>query len=323
MKVYTRTGDKGETSLFSRQRVTKDHIRVEAYGTVDEANAAIGLARALLGNRRWAEMLKAVQRRLVGVNADLATAGEPVQGAWLTGEEHVAELEKLIDELEQVRIPQPYFVAPGDCPAGAALDLARTVVRRAERCVVRLRKAETIAATALVYLNRLSDLLYVLARCVEQEELVATITKRVQSVLGGDSMTTGDSILAKAKRAIEAAEGKAREIGVPMVIAVVDQGGNLVAQHRMDGALLASIAISRDKAYSAVALKMTTEQAAALAQPGQSLYGLNTTDGCRLVVFGGGLPLLEDGAVVGGLGVSGGAVEEDIRVANAGVAAWR
>jgi uncharacterized protein GlcG (DUF336 family) len=97
-------------------------------------------------------------------------------------------------------------------------------------------------------------------------------------------------MLEKAKRAIEAAEGKAREIGVPMVIAVVDQGGNLVAQHRMDGALLASIAISRDKAYSAVALKMSTEQAGTLAQPGQMLYGLNTTDGCRMVVFGGGCP---------------------------------
>jgi ATP:cob(I)alamin adenosyltransferase len=320
MKVYTRTGDKGETSLFSRQRVTKDHLRVEAYGTVDEANAAIGLARALLGNRQWAEKLRAIQRQLVGVNADLATAGDPARGAWLTADRHIAELEGLIDELEKVRIPQPYFVAPGDCPAGAALDLARTVVRRAERCVVRLRNAEAIAETTLVYLNRLSDLLYVMARCVEQEELVATITRRVQSVLEGDIVS---SILEKAKRAVEAAEGKAREIGVPMVIAVVDQGGNLVAQHRMDGALLASIAISRDKAYSAVALKMTTEQAAALAQPGQSLYGLNTTDGCRLVVFGGGLPIVEGGAVIGGLGVSGGSVEDDIRVATAGLAAWR
>lgn len=320
MKVYTRTGDKGETSLFSRQRVTKDHIRVEAYGTVDEANAAIGLARALLGARHWAEKLRTIQQQLVGVNADLATAGEPVRGEWMTTDRHVAELEGLIDELEQVRIPQPYFVAPGDCPAGSALDLARTVVRRAERCVVRLSNSEAIAETTLVYLNRLSDLLYVMARCVEQEELVATITRRVQSILGGGSVST---MLEKAKRAIEAAEGKAREIGVPMVIAVVDQGGNLVAQHRMDGALLASIAISRDKAYSAVALKMSTEQAGTLAQPGQMLYGLNTTDGCRMVVFGGGLPITEGGAVIGGLGVSGGSVEDDILVANAGLAAWR
>ncbi|MDT8899688.1 cob(I)yrinic acid a,c-diamide adenosyltransferase [Anaeroselena agilis] len=323
MKVYTRTGDKGETSLFSRQRVTKDNIRVEAYGTVDEANAAIGLARALLGNRPWAERLQAIQRQLVGVNADLATAGEPMRGAWLTTDRDVAALEGLIDELERVRIPQPHFVTPGDCPAGAALDLARTMVRRAERCVVRLRKAEAIAETTLVYLNRLSDLLFVMARCVEQEELIALITRRVQSILGGDSMTARDSILEKAKRAIDAAESKAAEIGVPMVIAIVDQGGNLVAQHRMDGALLASISIALDKAYTATALKMTTEQAAALAQPGQMLYGINTTDGGRMVVFGGGLPIVADGVVVGGLGVSGGSVEDDIRVANAGLAAWR
>lgn len=136
-------------------------------------------------------------------------------------------------------------------------------------------------------------------------------------------MVSQASVLEKAKQAVAAAEAKAREIGVPMVVAVVDQGGNLVAQHRMDGALLASISIALDKAYTAVALKMPTEQAAALAQPGQQLYGLNTTVGGRMVVFGGGLPIVEDGVVIGGFGVSGGSVAEDVTVAEAGMAAWR
>ncbi|SMC97586.1 GlcG/HbpS family heme-binding protein [Sporomusa malonica] len=129
--------------------------------------------------------------------------------------------------------------------------------------------------------------------------------------------------LERAKKMIAAAEIKAAEIGVPMVITVVDEGGNMIAQHRMDGALLASIAISRDKAYTSVALKMSTETAASVAQPGQSLYGINTTDGGRLVIFGGGLPIVVKQNVIGGIGVSGGSVEQDVAVVNAGLAAWK
>jgi len=132
-----------------------------------------------------------------------------------------------------------------------------------------------------------------------------------------------DFLLSKAKIMLEAAERKAMEIGVPMVIAVVDMGGNLVAQHRMNGSLLASVSISLDKAYTAAALKMPTHEAAALVVPGQALFGLNTTVGGRLVVFGGGFPILENGTMIGGLGVSGGSVEEDMNVATAGLAALR
>ena len=128
--------------------------------------------------------------------------------------------------------------------------------------------------------------------------------------------------LDKAKKMISAAEQKALEIACPMVITVVDEGGNMVAQHRMDGALLASVDISHGKAYTAVALKMSTEKLASLTQPGQMLFGINTTDGGRLVIFGGGLPIIENGQVVGGIGVSGGSVEQDVTVVTAGLAAW-
>lgn len=123
--------------------------------------------------------------------------------------------------------------------------------------------------------------------------------------------------LAKAKKIIAAAESKATEIGVPMVISVVDEGANLIAEHRMDGALIASISISRDKAYTAVALKISTEDLANLTQPGQSLFGIHTTDGGHIVIFGGGVPILEHGKVIGGIGVSGGTVSQDIEVVNA------
>ena len=127
--------------------------------------------------------------------------------------------------------------------------------------------------------------------------------------------------LDKAKKMISAAEKKSVEINVPMVITVVDEGGNLIAQERMDGALLASIAISRGKAYTAVALKMPTETLAGLTQPTQPLFGINTIDD-KIVIFGGGLPIVENGRIVGGIGVSGGSVEEDISVVTAGLSAW-
>lgn len=121
--------------------------------------------------------------------------------------------------------------------------------------------------------------------------------------------------LEKALEIIEAAKSKAKEIGVPMVIAVVDAGGNLVAQQRMDDALLVSIDISLNKAYTAVALKMPSHQLAGLSQSGQPLFGIHNAAGGRIVIFGGGYPIESDGRLIGGLGVSGGSVEDDMKCA--------
>lgn len=322
MKVYTKTGDEGQTSLLSKQRVFKDHARVEAYGTVDEANAAMGLGKSLITNLPWAvEIIQHIQVELISLNADLATENLAVADYRIT-QDHVTRLESIIDSLEQKRIPQPYFVTPGTCSASAALDLARTMVRRAERCVVRLKRTEKVTPPVSLYLNRLSDVLFVLARCVEQEELIAEVKNKVLLALESKK-TTGEeqgNVLNKAKKMIALAEQKAMDIGVPMVIAVVDVGGNLVAQHRMDGALLASVSLALDKAYTAVALKMPTHEVAPLVTPGNPLFGLHTANGGRLIAFGGGFPIIVNGNIVGGLGVSGGAVDEDMIVAKAGLA---
>lgn len=116
---------------------------------------------------------------------------------------------------------------------------------------------------------------------------------------------------------IAAAKKKAEEIGVPMVIAVVDAGGNTIALQRMDDALLVSINIAINKAYTAVALKMPTDELAKVAQPGGALFGIHTTDGCRIVIFGGGFPVKRGDEIIGGIGVSGGSVEEDTACAMA------
>ena len=129
--------------------------------------------------------------------------------------------------------------------------------------------------------------------------------------------------LATAKQLIEAAEQTAAEdVGQPMVITVANSEGNLIAQHRMDDAWLASVSISRNKAYTAAALDMPTHDLAEASEPGNSLYGLQTTDDNNIVIFGGGYPLTRDGEVVGAIGASGGEVSQDREVAEAGVERW-
>lgn len=126
-----------------------------------------------------------------------------------------------------------------------------------------------------------------------------------------------------AKELIESAEKKANEINVPMVISVVDEGGNFIASHRMDDALLVSVELAQNKAWTSVAMKMTTESLTQVAANGKELYGINTTNNGRVVVFGGGIPLYNNSRIIGAVGVSGGSVEEDILVAQSAVNALK
>ena len=128
--------------------------------------------------------------------------------------------------------------------------------------------------------------------------------------------------LEEAQRIISAAEYKAQQMGQPMNIAVMDAGRNLVAFQRMDGAWVASIDIAIDKAFTSAGRGLTTRKIGEMAQPGQPLFGINTTNGGRIVIFAGGIPLMRDGEVVGAVGVSGGTPDEDHEVAEAGVAAF-
>ncbi len=128
--------------------------------------------------------------------------------------------------------------------------------------------------------------------------------------------------LEEAQRIISAAKQKAQEIGQPMNLAVMDAGRNLKAFERMDGAWVASIDIAIDKAFTSAGRGLSTKDIGEMAQPGQPLFGINTTNGGRIVIFAGGLPLVRDGEVVGAIGVSGGTVDQDQEVAEAGVAAF-
>jgi cob(I)alamin adenosyltransferase len=166
MKIYTKTGDDGTTGLLGGVRVPKHDARVAAYGDVDEANAVVGTAAAL-GDRALARLLNGVQKDLFAIGARLADPTREVvarraKAAVTAG--HVRRLERAIDARERELPPLRSFVLPGGCPVAAALHQARTVVRRAERSVVALAQAAAVEPGIVVYLNRLSDLLFVLAR---------------------------------------------------------------------------------------------------------------------------------------------------------------
>ncbi len=171
-KIYTKTGDDGDTGLFGGGRVSKAHVRVEAYGAVDELNSVIGWALTHPGDG-ISEKLQTVQADLFTIGAQLATPAEtrgrrPVLP--VLPESRIGELESWIDSLELGLPELTTFILPGGSPAGAALHLARTVCRRAERRVVALHELESIEASTITYLNRLSDLLFVLARHVNQRD---------------------------------------------------------------------------------------------------------------------------------------------------------
>ena len=173
MKIYTRTGDQGTTALFGGDRVTKSHPRIEAYGTVDEVNSAVGLARSLLrgepGEDRLDPVLARLQADLFVLGADLATpsAAKPTVPRMEAG--HAERLEREIDRFDEALLPLKHFILPGGTSAAAALHLARTVCRRAERLAVAAAGLEALNEHAVTYLNRLSDLLFVLARWANRE----------------------------------------------------------------------------------------------------------------------------------------------------------
>ena len=168
MKIYTKTGDEGETSLFAGGRVSKDAARVEAYGTVDELNACLGMICAQLANDDVLECLRRIQTELFDLGADLATpmSAQTRKEIPRAHEAQTLRLEDWIDRYSEELEPLTQFILPSGSLPGSTLHFARTVCRRAERLVVTLSREEGINAELIRYLNRLSDLLFVLARVV-------------------------------------------------------------------------------------------------------------------------------------------------------------
>lgn len=322
MKVYTKNGDAGITSLVHTRNVSKSDDRIQFVGTTDELNSQIGLVKSQMTDGQTRAFLEEIQNTLMTIMAGVA---DPFNQKYKLKEESVSVLEQEIDRLEGLFNRTQGFVLPGENPLSAQIDIARTVARRAERALAAVSIKFGTDTGAKKYMNRLADYLYILARYTDDQaadnkmsaqstpgsaEASQVSEALVQEVLKRMGMP-GRITLEAAKRLIQKVEEEAARRGKKAVIAVCNPEGNPVAVHVMDGAFLVSFDVAVKKAYTSVAVKMSTMELSALAQPGQTFYGLDKMDGGKIVIFGGGVPLKVNDTIIGGLGISGGTAEED------------
>lgn len=309
MELYTKKGDGGRASTITRMNIPKNSPIFELLGTLDEFTSALGVAKRK-APASLAPLLEEIQGNVIALNGELAGGQK-----FATGEK-VRQLEAAIDSLMENVPPFSGFILPGGSEGGAALDLARAVARRAERCAVAASQTGGVNRDVLAWMNRLSDLLYALARVCDRTTPAPSPAPAAPVMA---SSLTADGFCDQAAALCRALRLRAREQGFRVVAAVCDAGGNAVALQRDDDAYIASVDVASNKAFTAVSLKMTTEQVGRLAQPGAPLYGVQHTNQGRIVIFGGGAPLMRGGVIVGGLGVSGGSAEQDTALCDYGV----
>lgn len=321
MKIYTKHGDAGTTSLVHAKNIAKSDDRIEALGVMDELTSHLGMLKIQLSDE--AVFIEEIQQILVTAMAGIADSHNM---KYKLKDDAVNLLEKEIDRIsELIDIPKEMIV-PGKNSKSAQIDIARTVARRAERSLSQVSIKYGTDGGVKRFLNRLSDYLFVLARYYEKSvtkpeiqstDLEGAITMEanhteeelIQKVLM--RMGQGRMNLELSKKLIEKVEQEAVRRGKRAVIAICGPDGNPIAVHVMDGAFLVSFDVAVKKAYTSVAVKMSTMELSKLAQPGQTFYGVDKMDNGKIVIFGGGVPLICNGNIIGGLGISGGTGEED------------
>lgn len=328
MAIYTRTGDAGSTALFTGQRVSKTHPRVEAYGTLDELNAALSLCICAIHSEQHRTLLEAIQQQIFWFSAELASESEqPSASQRYISTEEIAALEAAIDTAMGRVAPLRSFILPGRCEAAARLHFARTLARRAERRLVELATDVTIRHVLMRYINRLSDCLYALARAEDhdahQSAIIREVTKRylAAGLSPAEKESTMSLSFSDLHQLTRSAVTRAQELNIPVVISIVDANGTETVTWRMPDALLVSSELAPKKAWTAVAMKTATHELASAVQPGAPLYGLESHMQGKVVTFGGGYALWRDGKLIGGLGISGGSVEQDMDIAQVAIAA--
>lgn len=320
-KIFTKTGDRGRTTLKGMTNVPKTDSRICLLGTIDELSSHLGLIKAESCDNRQKEVLEEIQKTLMTIMAGIADA---FNSQFRLLKDSVEVLEKEIETIEGLFPRKHEFVLPGASAYSAHWDIARTVARRAERSLWEAAKSHSIDKTAREYMNRLSDFLYVSARFLDYksekqiEESRQTVEETVKRILQEQTIYGNKSriSLREAKALMDKTEAFAKSKNKNAVISICGPEGNMIAVHTMEDAYLASFDISIKKAYTSVAVKMSTMELSRLAQPGQTFYGIEGTDGGRIVILGGGIPLRFRGKIIGGLGVSGGSAEEDHEIAS-------
>lgn len=341
MSIYTKRGDRGITDMAHAGNISKSDDRIRLMGEADELNSHIELVKSMLRQSEILQLLERIQK-----NLDLIAAGvsNPYDRDCKVSEKETAVLEAETDKLEALcEKPVPEKLT-GKSRLAAEIDIARTVARRTERCLAQVSVKFGADIESKRFLNRLSDYLYILARYIEYysdlsvelsddntdalpepsdsntdvlkktADINEAVIQEVLKRMGIQSRITLDT----AKKLIERLEQEAVRRGQRAVIAVCNPEGNPVAVHVMDGAFLVSFDVAMKKAYTAVAVKMSTMELSKIAQPGGTFYGVDKLDGGKIVIFGGGIPLKSGNTIIGGLGISGGTGEEDHSLAEYG-----
>ena len=340
MSIYTKNGDKGTTNLVHTKNVSKSDDRIQLEGTIDELTSHIGVVKTMISDGDTIRFLEKIQENLVKVTAGVA---DPYNREYKINDDKTELLEEEIDRLEGLFHCPKDSVLPGACPLSAQIDVTRSVARRAERALAAVSVKFGTDSGSKKYMNRLADYLYVLARYadasmsgkglsgaadheapkekaqpsggVSSDSVDEAVIQAVLRRLGVSGRITLDG----AKKLIEKIEQEALRRGKRAVIAVCGPDGNPIAVHVMDGAFLVSFDVALKKAYTSVAVKMSTMELSALAQPGGTFYGVDKMDGGKIVIFGGGVPLKSEDTIIGGLGISGGTGEEDHSLAEYGL----
>lgn len=328
MAIYTRTGDAGTTALFTGQRVSKTHPRVEAYGTLDELNAALSLCVCAAKSPQHRQLLENIQLQLFWFSAELASESEqPNPEQRYISSEEIAALETAIDTAMGRVTPLRSFILPGRSEAASRLHFARTLARRAERRLVELSADIAVRHVLMRYINRLSDCLYALARAEDhdahQNDIIQKVAERYLAAIRTSAIKEPTMSLSfqELHQLTRAAVTRAEELQVPVVISIVDANGTQTVTWRMPDALLVSSELAPKKAWTAVAMKTATHELTSAVQPGAALYGLESHMQGKVVTFGGGYALWREGLLLGGLGISGGSVEQDMDIAETAIAA--
>lgn len=341
MNIYTKNGDKGTTDLVRTKNVSKSDDRIGLVGTIDELTSHIGVVKTMLTDGETVRMLEKIQETLITVMAGVA---DPYNREYHINDDKTQLLEEEIDRMEGLFDRPKKFILPGGTRLSAETDVARTVARRAERALASVGVKFGADTGAKKYMNRLADYLYVLARYEDaknsgkaeeshkteqknrgesekrmEENRNTSVSEAVIQEVMKRMGIQGKITLESAKRLIEKIEKEAARQGKKAVIAVCGPDGNPIAVHVMDGAFLVSFDVAMKKAYTSVAVKMSTKELSVLAQPGQTFYGVDKMDGGKIVIFGGGVPLKVGDTIIGGLGVSGGTGEEDHALAEYGL----
>lgn len=356
MSIYTKRGDRGITDMAHTSNISKSDDRIRLLGTIDELNSHIDLVRSMLSQAEVISLLENIQNKLDLIAAGVSN---PYDRNSRISEKETAFLETETDRMEALCAQPLPEKLTGKNRLAAEIEITRAVARRAERCLAQVSVKFGADNESKKFLNRLSDYLYILARYTENESgsVYAEQTgDRVQTLsaenTGSEAVSTAEQpdntadavqkaadineaviqevlkrmgiqsriTLNTAKKLIEKLEQEALRRGQHAVIAVCNPEGNPVAVHVMDGAFIVSFDVAMKKAYTAVAVKMSTMELSKLAQPGETFYGVDKLDGGKIVIFGGGIPLKSGDTIIGGLGISGGTGKEDHSLAEYGQA---